>query len=207
MNRGPLLLCGWPGLPGLWYRGDTSSLLVAVGFSILLNLALVSSFLWPWSLGEIFPLVAWPIISLIWVTSALITYRNLPDLMSVTAKTGPSDHQQSDTLFIQAQREYLGGHWSEAEALLKRCLSHSPRDIEARLLLATLLRHCRRLPEAVEELNNINKYDESVNWIFEIRREQKLIELIAEHEVSEVAKTTATEMDGPSSNNDGYVRA
>ena len=27
MRWGPLLLCGWPGLPGLWYRGNTSSFL------------------------------------------------------------------------------------------------------------------------------------------------------------------------------------
>ena len=63
MNRGPLLLCGWPGFAWALVSRNTSSLLVAVGFSILLNLALVSSFLWPWSLGEIFPLVAWPMIS------------------------------------------------------------------------------------------------------------------------------------------------
>ena len=201
MNRGPLILCGWPGLPGLWYRGNMSSLLIAVAFSILLNLALVSSFLWPRSLGEIFPIVAWPVILLIWVASALITYKNLPDLMSVGTKTALSDSRQSDTLFIQAQREYLGGHWSEAEALLKRCLLGSPRDIEARLLLATLLRHSRRLPEAADELNNIHKYDESANWIFEIRREQKLIELIAEHEQSELVSDDEDYL----SNNDGIV--
>ena len=207
MNRGPLILCGWPGLPGLWYRGNTASLLVAVGFSILLNLALVSSFLWPWSLGEIFPLVAWPVILLIWVTSALVTYKNLPDLMSVGTKPTLADPHQSDTLFIQAQREYLGGHWAEAEVLLKRCLVGSPRDIEARLLLATLLRHSRRLPEAVEELNNIHKYDESVNWIFEIHREQRLIELIAEHERSEFTEHSASNDDVHPTNNDGYVTA
>ncbi len=55
MNWGPVILCGWPGLPGLWYRGYASSLLVAFGFSILLNLAVISSFIWPWSLGESLP--------------------------------------------------------------------------------------------------------------------------------------------------------
>ena len=198
MSRGPLILCGWPGLPGLWYRGNMSSLLIAVAFSVLLNLALVSSFLWPWSLGEIFPIVAWPVILLIWVASALITYKNLPDLMAVGTKTALSESQQSDTLFIQAQREYLGGHWSEAEALLRRCLLGSPRDIEARLLLATLLRHSRRLPEAVEELRSIHRYDESANWMFEIRREQKLIELIVEYEDSDSAEDSTSDDEKPS---------
>jgi hypothetical protein len=70
-------------------------------------------------------------------------------------------------------------------------------------LLATLLRHSRRLNEAVEELNTIHKFDESVDWTFEIQREQKLIELIAEHEYSQ----SDGEDDELPNNNDGYVNA
>lgn len=193
MNWGPVILCSWPGLPGLWYRGQASSLLVAAGFSILLNLALVSTFLWPWSLGETFPLVTWPIILLVWMTSACVTYKSLPDLMSVSPiPTHPEDRSSisNDTLFIQAQSEYLKGHWPEAESLLRRNLQTSPRDIEARLLLATLLRHNRRLDDASEELENLLKYDQSINWISEIRREQKLIELIFEHEIEQEVKSS-----------------
>ena len=192
MNWGPVIMCSWPGLPGLWYRGQASSLLVAAGFSILFNLALVSTFLWPWSLGETFPLVTWPIILLIWMTSACVTYKSLPDLMSVAPiPTHPEDLSSisNDTLFIQAQSEYLKGHWPEAESLLRRNLQTSSRDIEARLLLATLLRHNRRLDDASEELENLLKYDQSINWISEIRREQQLIELIFEHEIEQEVKS------------------
>ncbi len=206
MNWGPVLLCGWPGLPGLWFRGYMSSLLLAVGFSILLNMALVSSFLWPWSLGETFPIFAWPVIFLIWMTSAAVAYKCLPDLMSVRKIPSQDDSQVSDTLFIHAQREYLGGHWTEAEILLRRCLSGNPRDIEARLLLATLLRHDRRLDEATEMLDEVLKFDESANWMFEIRREQMLIELIADHEQSELSGA-AEQSDVLPTNNDGFVRA
>ncbi len=204
MNWGPVLLCGWPGLPGLWYRGYLSSLLVAVGFSVLLNLALVSSFLWPWSLGESFPFFAWPIIFLVWSISALVTYKGLPDLMSVGKKTPQDQSTQCDTLFIQAQREYLGGHWEEAEFLLRRCLDVSPRDIESRLLLATLLRHSRRLGNAASELDQLLKYDESESWLFEIQREQRLIELIVEHDRSE-SELELDESNSPGIDNDGIA--
>lgn len=202
MNWGPLILCSWPGLPGLWYRGQTSSLLLAVGFSILLNLALVSTFLWPWSLGETFPLVAWPIILLIWITSAWVAYKTLPDWVSVPKIATPDTPQRSDTLFIRAQQEYLRGHWPESETMLRRCLHNWPRDIEARLLLATLLRHTRRLYDASAELENLLKYDESINWISEIRREQKLIELIT---ADERMAADGDDDELVPTNNDGFV--
>jgi tetratricopeptide (TPR) repeat protein len=162
--------------------------MVAIGFSILLNLALVTSFIWPWSLGDTFPLIAWPIIFLVWSTSAMLTYRNLPDLMSAEKKLPQNQTIQCDTLFIQAQREYLGGHWEEAEILLRRCLDISDRDIEARLLMATILRHSRQLDKATIELDQILKYDEANSWLFEIQREQRLIELIVEHEQAMAVK-------------------
>ena len=207
MRWGPLLLCGWPGLPGLWFRGQMSSLVVAMGFSVLLNLALIASFLWPESLGETFPAVVWPIILLIWTTSTWIAYHGLTDVMSVPVSEKVADPQQPDTLFNQAQREYLGGHWEEAESLLRRRIEHAPRDMESRLLLATLLRHTRRLKEAREQLNSIQRYDESVEWEFELDREKQLVDLIENHEVAEQLSGTDDELeDVLPSNNDGYVR-
>ena len=75
--------------------------------------------------------------------------------MSVPVSEKVADPEQPDTLFNQAQREYLGGHWKEAEMLLERRIANAPRDMESRLLLATLFRHSRRLEQAGEELNDI----------------------------------------------------
>ena len=208
MRWGPLILCGWPGLTGLWYRGQMSSLLVAVGFSILLNLALVSSFLWPWSLGETFPLVAWPMIFLVWGTSAWIAYHRLTDVMAVPTSEKVADPERPDTLFIQAQREYLGGHWAEAESLLQMRIDRAPRDVEARLLLVTLLRHTRRLDESRTQLTEMMRYDEALEWEFEIDRERQLVELIERHETAEQAIDPEEEdLDEVlPSNNDGFIR-
>jgi hypothetical protein len=182
-----------------------SSLLVAIGFSILLNLALVSSFLWPWSLGETFPAVAWPMIFLVWATSAWIAYHRLTDVMSVPSSEKVADPQRPDTLFIQAQREYLGGHWEEAESLLRMRIEKAPRDVEARLLLVTLLRHTRRLDQARLQLSDMTRYDEALEWEFEVDRERQLIELIERHEAAEQL-IDPDEEDVLPTNNDGFIR-
>lgn len=207
MRWGPLLLCGWPGLPGLWYRGQYSSLVIAIGFSILLNLTLVSSFLWRSLLGDIFPAVAWPMVFLIWGMSAFVAYHRLTDVMSAKPSEKVADPSRPDTLFIQAQSEYLGGNWDAAEALLKRQIVHEPRDIESRLMLATMFRHSRRLPAAREAILELEKFDEAFEWAFEIDRERQLIDLIEEHELDNRAVTSEDEPpDSLPSNNDGYVR-
>lgn len=206
MAWGPIILCGWPGLPGLWFRGRTSSLLVAIGFAILLNLALVSSFLWPWSLGETFPVVAWPMILLIWSTSSWVAYRQIPDLMAAPTSEKVASPERPDTLFIQAQREYLGGHWEEAETLLERQIRRQPRDVEARLLLATMLRHSRRLAEAEQQLAETLKFDESIEWKFEIDRERQLIELIQQDELDQSLENENSDEGLHGATNDGIIR-
>ncbi len=175
MRWGPLLLCSWPGLPGLWCKGHWSSLFAAVGFAILLNIALVSSFLWKWSLGEAFPLIAWPVICLIWAATALVSYNRLTDLVAVPTTDKVAATERPDTLFIQAQHEYLKGHWGEAKTLLKRQIDQHPRDIESRLLLATLFRHSRQLDQSLQQLKEIKRFDEAVEWNFECEREEELI--------------------------------
>ena len=205
MDWGSRLLCSWPGLPGLWYRGHFSSLLLAVGFAIVLNLALISSFVWPLCLGETFPAVAWPTLLILWTVAAYVSVSTLPDVMSVATTAKVSAEEATDTLFIQAQHEYLGGDWKAAESLLLQRLNRFPRDVESRLLLATLLRHDRRLEQASDQLDTIQKFDESHAWDFEIRRERRLIELILEHEAAESAGiVTDTEL--LPDNNDGYVQ-
>ena len=72
MNFGPALLCCWPGLPGLWYRGRWSSLALAIAFAVLLNLTIVSSFVWTGIFrDEAYPAVAWPVLLVI-----LVHFRN-----------------------------------------------------------------------------------------------------------------------------------
>lgn len=221
MRWGQLLLCGWPGLSRLWLRGHGPSLLIAVGFSILLNLALVSTFLWPALLGEAFPALAWPVIGLVWLGSFLISVKMTPiwsearpmaavaerdqfatnyqntkesekdEQTSDLSDLEPADFEQvnhektavensvtadSRTLFNQAQTEYLKGHWNEALTLLTRQIETDHRDMEARLLLATMSRRVGELDNAGQQLKQMQRFDEAVHWKFEIGREIELLD-------------------------------
>lgn len=207
MNWGPALLCCWPGLPGLWYRGRWSSLILAVAFAALLNLAIVASFIWTGIFqDDAFPSMAWPVLLLVWFASTVTARRNLPDVMSLTKDKSllPADKDAAeavDALFIEARREYLRGHWNEAQSLLQRQLKHYPRDIESGLMLATLFRHTRQFDEAVIQLNQIEKYDPAINWRHEIARERELLRLVHEFELTQ--HDPAANL---ANNNDGFVR-
>ena len=207
MNWGPSLLCCWPGLPGLWYRGRWSSLLLAIMFAILLNLTIVASFIWTGVFqDDAFPAIAWPVLLITWFGSAVIARRNLPDVMSLT-KEDPvlaADEESEaavDALFIEARREYLKGHWNEAQSLLQRQLNHYPRDIESRLMLATLFRHTRQFDDAVVQLNQVEKFDPAINWKNEIARERELLRLVHEFELTQHDPAA-----GLANNNDGFIR-
>ena len=203
MNWGSMALCCWPGLSGLWYRGRWSSLMVAIGFSIVLNLAIISSFIWTEVFfDQSFPAIAWPLILLFWAVTAWVAFQNLPDVMAVKSKADQTVFESSDTLFIDARSEYLKGHWQQAEALLLKSLLQTPRDIESRLMLATLYRHTRQFDNAWQQLESLDDFDESATWQSEILRERKLLELVIEHERSPVETDAGVEP----TNNDGYVR-
>ncbi len=189
MHGRPLILCCWPGLARLWLRGEWSSFFAAISFSVLLNLALVSSFVWPLLLSRSVAAIVWLAVVAMWTVSAVRSYRLLaPEANEVTGETGHDTAvENADTLFIQAQTEYLKGDWKQAENLLFERLESHARDVEARLLLAAVLRRTGRLEKAAEQLNRLGRFDAAAAWEFEIHRERQFIEhqrreLIAERQ-------------------------
>lgn len=203
MNWGPVLLCCWPGLPGLWFRGRWSSLVLAISFSIVLNMAIISTFIWTGIFADpTFVAIAWPVILTIWAATAWIGIQNLPDVMSVKSRDGQTVLDSSDALFLDARGEYLKGNWETAQRLLLTQLSQTPRDVESRLLLATLYRHTRQFESAYQQLETLEMFDESATWESEIQRERKLLELIIEHENT----SPELEVSASKTNNDGFVR-
>ncbi|MCH5376698.1 MAG: hypothetical protein JJ992_22260, partial [Planctomycetes bacterium] len=75
-------------------------------------------------------------------------------------------------LFVQAQGEYLKGHWLESESLLRQILATDDRDGDARLMLASLLRHACREEEALAELKVLELSESGRKWSVEIDRER-----------------------------------
>jgi tetratricopeptide (TPR) repeat protein len=193
VNWGQRLLCCWPGLARLWLRGDWVSLGIAVGFTVLLNLAFLGTFVWPELLGPNFSSLIWPVLLLFWMVSYWLSSDAVDRLATETPQIPEKLVEKLDTLFLRAQDEYLKGDWAAAERLLSEQLRIWPRDAEARLMLATLLRHSGRFIESLENLDFLDRIDESLPWSFEIEKERFLVNALQE-EMSENAEVAETEV-------------
>lgn len=162
-------ICCWPGLAGLWYRGVSRSLLLAVLFSWLVSLLILATFVWPMWFQVWLVRLSWLAVSSSWLVSVLWSHWTLGRLI------GSSD-KDAQGAFVQAQEEYLRGNWFEAEAILLDLLQQFPRDAEALLLLVGVLRHTQRWQPALRRLDQLDTLDTAAPWKFEILRERKMIE-------------------------------
>lgn len=170
------LLCLWPGLARLWLRGEIRSLLVAFGFGGSLNALLVATLIWP----EIAPAPLWgsglAAAALWWLVAGILAWRELPELLAATA----DDPHKG--LFTTAQAEYLKGNWLEAESAVRKLLRQSPRDAEAQLLWAALLRRTARLDRARQALQDLSRLEAASSWQHEIRTERELLRRLTEQQ-------------------------
>ena len=159
----------WPGLLHVWKRGAWSGLAMAVGFALLLNLTLVTSFIWT----ELEPLGAenrkflWWAVAAVWVGSAAWSFGW--DRRHHREDDGSSE----DNSFAEALYQYLQQDWYEAERSFNRLLRRDPRDLDARLMLASVLRHSGRWDEAAGQLDRLGRIEGSQKWELEIRQQRQ----------------------------------
>ncbi len=119
---------------------------MAIVFGGLLNLVLLASFVRPGGAFTSWCWLGWALVVAFWTFGVWRAARHHASFRGVTW----SDNQQD--LFIQAQTEYLKGHWVEAESLLERLIRLDPEDVESRLLLSSLLRRSRRFDLSRKQL-------------------------------------------------------
>ena len=156
-------VCLWPGLPRLW-QGEWRSLLLSVGLAAAVNALLLLTFVLPHAVGG-WLLVGWLLVGTGWIIGIWRTARR-------AAHAVEADARQED-LFLQAQAQYLRGHWFEAQAALEKLLSRQPRDVDAHLMLATLYRRTGRTREARRQLRILRRIDGAEKWELEIEQERR----------------------------------
>lgn len=158
----------WPGLPQLIARGSWVALGVAVMSAVLLNVALLSTFAWSELLVGPLRIAIWLFTIGAWVVSAgwSLAKRLRPG--------GPPEDPGRDTLEAAIER-YLKGEWFETEQILMNLLRRNEDDVEAELMLATLLRHRGRYDEAAKRLERLEAADNAWRWEWEICRERQLL--------------------------------
>ncbi len=160
----------WPGLAQLWFTGAWWGLALACGFAWLVNLAVVSTFVWtelidPWSRAGV-----WLLSVLVWAVSVMLSVRQLKGFDPQQAGNGGED------LFRRAGREYLSGNWIAAEQLLTQLVRSNPQDVDAQLMLASLLRRTGQLTEASQRLRKLEATEGAEKWNVEIKRERQLLD-------------------------------
>jgi hypothetical protein len=179
MHRMPWPVYLWPGLPQISQRGSWAALAVAIGAGLFLNAALLASFVWTDLIPADLRIICWATLGVAWSCSAGVSVWR--------------DHRQTSWRraspevdpFSQALDEYLQGNWFEAERLLGRVLQRDSRDLESRLMLATLLRRTKRYDEATRQLNILVRLEGAGKWDLEIRREGELITAARRHTITD----------------------
>lgn len=155
----------WPGLPWLWLRGSVAGLVLAVAFAVILDVAILAT--WVWSdlaAGEVV-LALWAATAGVWAVATLSAVTTFPPPLP----TGRDE--AAEALFLAARDAYLARDWLAAETKLRGLLVVSPTDGEAQLLLGTLLRRAGRRAESRAALKRLAASDAGRPWMAVIARE------------------------------------
>lgn len=102
---GPLSMQSWPGLVRIWREGAVTGLFLAMGFAILLNTALIVTFVWHDLLVEQLRVLLWSVTAFYWVVGWVDSNRFLANHRHDSSQDGQLD------LFLAARREYLRCEW------------------------------------------------------------------------------------------------
>lgn len=181
----------WPGLPQIARDGSWAALAMAIGFAALVNVALTATLVW----SELFSAgvrnLVWMAVLAIWAGSAVVSYRW--DRRYAARRNAGA----ADGAFIEARDHYLKGNWFESEQVLRGLLGQNPRDLDAGLMLAALLRRAGRPDEARRELDRLKRLDGSEKWEPEITRELELLHDPGMESAPESVQETDTEASEP----------
>jgi len=178
----------WPGLALLWTGGEWSGFVTAAGFAAALNGMIVATVVYDDWIGSTVAWCGWLGVGLYWIFGATAGRRWLKRY----AKRKAGETVGGADLYPEAFHEYLQGNWFAAETKCRELVRANRDDAEARLLLATLLRHVNRHAEARRELDTLDKLDAAAKWKLEIAQERKLLDEAA----SEPNNSDAVEAEG-----------
>ncbi len=187
MRRMPWPAYLWPGLPQLARDGNWAALAVAVAAAALLNAVFLGTWFWTDLFAPGLRIISWVLLGTAWSVSA--GYWAWADRRQAVAPG-----KAGGRLFEEALEDYLKGNWFEAERKLNLLMRRDEHDLEARLLMATLLRHTKRFDDATHQLNLLVRLDGAQRWALEIHREGELLMEAREHTITSV--TTEHESKG-----------
>ncbi len=158
----------WPGLPQLWAHGSWSGLTLALAAGLMLDGLLLASFGWSELIASNLRTTIWVSFAVVWVIAA-----GWSSLTARRCDIGDPDPRKD--AFAEALDYYLKGDYYQAERMLELLLRRNVRDLDARLMLATLMRHTGRLDEAARQLDTLARFEGACKWDLEMRQERELL--------------------------------
>lgn len=170
MDISRYIVCLWPGLPELWYRGRWSGLPAAIMFACCVNFLIVARFIYPeWLVPALVRVACWVGIG-VWGMLVVRAAGRLPALLH------PRAISETPDAFPEARRLYLCGQWPEAEAVLASCLEIDARDSQAMLLLASVYRQTGRFDAAQRSLDQLSRLETGDAWWLEVAAERQRLQ-------------------------------
>ena len=160
----------WPGLPWLWLRGSIGGLVLALAFAVLLDMAIVTTWIWSELVDLQVSIGVWTATIAVWIAATASAVSSFP------APISRDPDAAADTLFVKARDAYLARDWLTAETRLRAVLALATTDGEAQLLLATLLRRVGRGAESKRALEQLSRSDSGAPWQAAIAREIVLLD-------------------------------
>ncbi len=157
----------WPGLPQLRTDGSWSGLVLALAAATLLDLVVLASFGWTELISQNLRITSWAALGVFWILASGWSIK------TVRRQAEVADPQPDEDQFAEAVDYYLKGDYYQTEHVLERLLRNNLRDVDARLMLATLMRHTGRLDEAAGQLDTLSRFDGADKWALEIQKERE----------------------------------
>ena len=153
---------------------------MAVGFALLVNLALMSSLIWIELTTPGMRIIIWMLVGSFWMISAMAAYGWQREQTS--RQQGERREKEYEAPLAEGVQYYLQKNWFEAERVFSRLLRRNSRDTDSRLMLAALLRHTKRYEEAQIQLDRLRRTEGSQKWELEIDEEQRLLDQVKSDE-------------------------
>jgi hypothetical protein len=149
--------------------GGWSGLVLALVAAAFLDLLLLGSFGWSELIEPVWRNSLWTGLGVFWIVAVMWSVRQC---RRWTAAGLPDPTQDA---FPEALDCYLKGDYYQAEHVLRGLLQRNARDLDAHLMLATLLRRVGRCEEAARQLDVLTRFEGAGKWELEMQRERKLI--------------------------------
>jgi hypothetical protein len=167
VRRTPWTTYLWPGLPQLWSYGSWSGLALALVAAGAFDGLLLGTFGWSELIGQNWRIMCWAALGVVWAAAVGWSISQCRRQAAVRDGTPKNDS------FAEATDHYLKGDYYQAEQILEGLLRRNDHDLEARLMLATVLRRTRRCDEAREQLDVLARLEGAGRWELEIQDEQE----------------------------------